>query len=51
MAASRMNLSQRFKIKFHACLVEITRFAICFYIVRLSLFDFEMAEAVIDKVQ
>ena len=30
---------------------SITRFAICFYILRFSFFDFEMAEAVINKVQ
>ena len=29
---------------------SITRFAICFYILRFSFFDFEMAEAVINKV-
>ena len=29
----------------------ITRFTICFHILRLSLFDFEMADAVIDIVQ
>lgn len=30
---------------------SISRFAICFYILRLGLFDFEVAELMIDRVQ
>ena len=32
-------------------LSKASRFAICFYILRLGLFDFEVSEVVIDRVQ
>ena len=44
-------LQQLVRSSEEAKLSKASRFAICFYILRLGLFDFEVSEVVIDRVQ